>query len=381
MSFSPEATALPYSGIRIVHAASFQADKDGAAFFNCDLKFHQGMVQAGCHVYPFSINDRARQLTWTNSKYWGMGKANTALIKTCQNIQPDALILGHGQHITVETLEAIRDKVPGIRMGYWYIDPLWDPKPIEHLNRRAHLFDAVCCTTGGEMVQQFVRRNTAAAFIPNPVDAGVERMRAFEIQNTPHDLVYFGRDKHASHRGQFLARLRDALPEVKCDFFGCLGERLVFGAEKDAVLARSRMGLNLSRRTDVFLYSSDRLSQLIGNGILALIQRGAGFEELFGEDEVGFYADFDDLVNVVRAFRKDDELRCHVARNGWKKAHGVFSSRQCSEFLLNLTFRRPEAMMTPWSKHIYWHEADATRLALPASTPATSRGVVNRKAA
>jgi len=92
-----------------------------------DLKFHQGMILSGCYVFPFSINDRARQLTWTNAKMFGMKKANQALIKTCRTILPDALILGHGQHISAETIQKIRESVPEIRIGYWYVDPLWDP--------------------------------------------------------------------------------------------------------------------------------------------------------------------------------------------------------------------------------------------------------------
>jgi hypothetical protein len=361
-SASQNSGELPYAGIRIVHAASFHADKDGAAFFNCDLKFQQGMVQAGCHVFPFSINDRARQLTWTNSKYWGIGKANKSLLNTCRNIHPDALILGHGQQITVETLEAIRKSLPDIRIGFWYIDPIWAPKAVEHLNRRAHLFNAICCTSGGELLKQFCRPGTPAAFIPNPVDAGVERLRAFEQPKPDHDVLYFGRDKHASHRGEFIRKLREALPEARCSFFGSLGERLVFGAEKDAIIARSSMGLNLSRRTDVPLYSSDRMAQLVGNGVLTLQQRGAGFEELYTEDELGYYSDFDDLLNVVRHFLKDDDHRREVARNGWKKSHTEFSSRRCAEFLLNLTFRRQETFNAPWASHILWHPADSTRI-------------------
>lgn len=353
--------SLPYTGTRIVHAANLQADKDGAAFWNNDLKFQQGMIQSGCYVFPFSINDRARQLTWTNSKMFGMKKANKALIKTCRTIRPDALILGHGQHISVATLEEIRDSVPEIRIGYWYVDPLWDPPKIEHLVRRAHLFDAICCTTGGELLKQFCGPGTPAAFIPNPVDPGIESLRAFESIRPRHDLIFFGRDKHASHRGRFLQELKEALPEVRCDFFGCLGERLVFGAEKDAVLAHSRMGLNLSRRNDVTLYSSDRIAQLTGNGILALVQRGAGIEELYSESEAVFYSTFEELTESIRLLLRDDERRRDIARRGWEKAHTAYSSRQCAEFLLDLTFRRPKVTQAPWYRHTFWHPADMSR--------------------
>lgn len=343
----------PFTGMRIVHAASYQIDKDGAAFFNCDLKFHQGLVRAGCHVYPFSINDRARMLTWTNSKTFAKSKANAALLKTCQTIQPDALILGHGQYITRETLTSIKQAVPGIRIGYWYIDPLWVPKDVQHLNDRADLFDAICCTSGGELLSQFARQNTPASFIPNPVDAGVERYRAFECDDTEYDMVFFGRDRYAPQRGEFLRQLKAALPELRLGVFGSLGNPLVFGAEKDRILSRSRMALNLSRRNDVALYSSDRLAQLTGNGLATFAQTGAGLEQLYAQGEMGFYEDIDDLVAQVRRLLNDDEAAKAMAKAGWQRAHEDYSAASVATYLLNLTFGRPEANNAPWAEHVY----------------------------
>jgi hypothetical protein len=154
---SPETP--PFAGLRVIHAASYHMDKDGASFFGCDLKFHQGMVQAGCLVVPFSINDRARMLTFTNSKTFGTGKANKALVRTCVNVRPDALIIGHGQSISRTTLLAIRDSIPDLKIGYWYVDPLWEPKDVDHLHERADLFDAICCTTGGPLLSVLPAKN------------------------------------------------------------------------------------------------------------------------------------------------------------------------------------------------------------------------------
>ena len=75
-----------YRGLRVVHAADYQFDKDGLVFNNCDLKFNQGLIQNGCFVYPFSINDRARTLSIFHNKTWGQGKANRSLIQTCINV-------------------------------------------------------------------------------------------------------------------------------------------------------------------------------------------------------------------------------------------------------------------------------------------------------
>ncbi len=78
MSGEPEqASILPFQGLRVVHAANFQLNKDGSVFFNCDQKIHHGLIQNGCYAYPFSINDRARMLTWTGRKEAGAGQGKS----------------------------------------------------------------------------------------------------------------------------------------------------------------------------------------------------------------------------------------------------------------------------------------------------------------
>ncbi|MEZ6066344.1 MAG: glycosyltransferase [Planctomycetaceae bacterium] len=354
-----------FGGLRVVHAANYALHKDAAAYFNCDLKFHQGLVQNGCLVYPFSVNDRARMLSFLCSRKHGAAAANRALVTTCRQMQPDALIIGHSQAVTRKTLEQIRDVVPRIRIGYWYVDPLWMQAETAHLHQRADLFDAICCTTGGDLLKQFARPGTPAAFIPNPVEQGVERLRAFETPQPSYDVTFIGRDKYAPERRATLERLQRELRDLKLGFFGCLGRPLVFGAEKDAILASSRIGLNLNRRNDVELYSSDRIAQLTGNGLLAAIETGAGFEELYAADEALFYDDIDALVVRIRELVSDASQLRELARASWLRAHRDYSAQKVAEYLLNLTFRRAEACEAPWSRHIHWHPADrSTRLQL-----------------
>ncbi|MCA9109272.1 MAG: glycosyltransferase family 1 protein [Planctomycetaceae bacterium] len=347
-----------FSGMRVLHAASYNFDRDASVFFNCTLKIHHGMVRNGCYVYPFSVNDRARMLSFTNSRRFGERRANRSLVKSCLNMNPDALILGHAQAITRDTLLEIRDALPNLKIGFWYIDPLWNEKDVAHIHKRADLFDAICCTTSGDLLRPFSRRGTPAAFIPNPVDAGIERYRAFEEKDPKHDLVFFGRDKYASRRGELLSRLVKALPDFRFGIFGSLGQPLVFGHEKEKILASSRMALNLSRRDDVELYSSDRIAQLTGNGILTLTATGAGIEQLYSSDEIAYYGDFDELVTKVRWLKQCNEERVRIARNGWTKSHSVYSAQEVARFIINLTMRFPEYRQCPWSQHIYWHASD-----------------------
>ena len=354
-----------FSGMRVVHAANYQFAKDGSAFYNCDVKLNQGLIQAGCLVYPFSINDRARMLSLTGSKRFGQRGANKALIRTCRNVSPDVLLLGHAQSITRETLLAIRNELPDIRIALWYVDALWVPSRIEHLYERADVLDGVFATTGGDLLRDLGQPGCPAAFIPNPVEAGVERYRAFENSSPQYDVMFIGSDKRAPERKQFLLDLQRALAaasDVRFGVFGCLGNPSVFGHEKERLLMETRMSLNLSRRTDIELYSSDRIAQIAGNGQVVLTPAGNGLERLFSSDEAVFFSDVDDLAARIIELKANDAEAVRIARNGWQKAHSVYSSHSVAEFILALTMRDQSYLSAPWSDHVF-HVADGVRAA------------------
>jgi hypothetical protein len=340
--------------LRIVHAANYQFAKDGLVFFNPDLKLHQGLVQAGHYVFPFSINDRSRMLSLTGSKTFGKGKCNQALIKTCANVNPDMLLLGHAQYITRETLETIREQNPNIRIGLWYFDALWNPKNIEHIYERNEILDAVFATTGGQLLESLSRSDCPAGFIPNPVEPSIERLRAFENPTPKYDLVFFGSDKRAPERKVFLKELVKLLPDARLGIFGSLGNSFVFGHEKEQILADSRMALNLNRRNDVELYSSDRIAQLTGNGLLTLTPSGAGLEQLYSQDEVAYFDSVQHLAEVVKRFIQDDARAVEITKNGWRRTHQEYSAKQVAEFIVALTNRDESYREASWSQHVYW---------------------------
>jgi glycosyltransferase involved in cell wall biosynthesis len=341
--------------MRIVHAANLQLDKDGAHLWNQDQKIHHGLIRLGHFVYPFSINDRARMLSPTGGKTFGKGRANKALVETCRNVHPDLLILGHAQFITAATLREIRRLLPGIRIALWYVDPLWDEEETRHLRERLDTLDALFCSTGGPLLEALASPGCPAAFIPSAVDAGIECHRAFDTAESEflHDLLFFGRDKGEPGRRAFLEALRAQLGELRVGYYGCLDQPGIFGWEKEQVIRRSKMSLSLSRRADVPLYSSSRIAELMGNGILTLSPRGAGLEELYAEDEAVHFDGLDDLAEKVRRFAADPAARNAVARKGWERVHRDYSGLEIARFIVALTLRDASWRAAPWSRHVY----------------------------
>ncbi len=344
---------LPFKGLRVVHAANFQFNRDGSVFFNCDQKIQHGLIQNGCYAYPFSINDRARMLTWTGRKKLGQGKANKALIKTCVNVQPDLLLLGHAQHVTRETLLEIRRQLPDIRIALWYVDALWEPKYTRHIVNRRDVLDGVFATTGGEMLEELAGDGCPAAFIPNPVEASIERYRAFENPNPEYDLVFWGSDRHAPERTRFLQSIIDALPNLRFGVFGCLGHPGVFGKQKEDLMPKCRMGLNLNRRNDARLYSSDRIAQLTGNGLLTITPGGCGLEELFSADELVYFSDIANLAEQLNELLQHPDRVTEMSRRAWTKSHEEFSSAAVTRFIIDLTMRNDRWKQASWSEHVY----------------------------
>ena len=127
-----------------------------------------------------------------------------------------------------------------------------------------------------------------------------------------------------------------------------MGRPAVHGAELISLLGRSRMGLALSRPNDAFLYSSDRMAQLMGNGVLTFVDARTGFGKLFTDDELVCYADSNDLIARLRHFKAHDDERRAVAQRGWKKAHASFSGTLVAKWIIETTFRLPYSETYVW---------------------------------
>ena len=81
-------------------------------------------------------------------------------------------------------------------------------------------------------------------------------------------------------------------------------------------LSNSKMGLNLSRGKPIKYYSSDRLAQLMGNGLRTFIDKKKLLND-FDKDEMIFYNNLDDL-SENNQYKKDDKLRREIAKGNLK---------------------------------------------------------------
>lgn len=335
--------------MRIVHAAHYNFTRDGLTYFSCEYKLHTGLCQAGHYVYPFPISDRAR-VNLLRSKRLGGSFANRCLVKCCKHVEPDLLLLGHAQAITPQTLQTLRHALPEMKIALWYVDPIYLLHDYAHLFDKLPLLDALFVTTGGDLLAQFRRDGCRAAFIPNPADANIERWRMDELQETDFDLVFIGSDRNHPGRRAFLTELAAKADGLRLGFAGCLGYPGVFGEAKDQMLKRTLLALNLSDRNDVFLYSSDRIVQLAGNGICTLTAASSGLQALYAPDkEMVFFDSTDDLVAKAKRLAAAPGLAREIGRAGRIKTHACYSGKTVADFICKYTMDDSAWRDFPWA--------------------------------
>ena len=98
------------------------------------------------------------------------------------------------------------------------------------------------------------------------------------------------------------------------------------------------MGLNLSRGEPLKYYSSDRIAQLFGNGLLTFLDKKTHLNELFTDNEAVFYKDINDLAEKILKYKKDNKKRKQIAKNGKLKYMKYFNSDIVSQYMIDKTF-------------------------------------------
>ena len=98
------------------------------------------------------------------------------------------------------------------------------------------------------------------------------------------------------------------------------------------------MGLNLSRGDPIKYYSSDRITQIIGNGLVTLIDEKTCYRDFFNDNEMVFYKNVDDLSDKIIRISQNEKLRKKIASNGRNKYLKYFNSTLVADYIIKKTF-------------------------------------------
>ena len=110
------------------------------------------------------------------------------------------------------------------------------------------------------------------------------------------------------------------------------------------------MGLNLSRGKPIKYYSSDRITQITGNGLVTLIDEKTGYRDFFTDKEMVFYKNISDLSEKILKISKDEKLRKSIGKKGKMKYLKYFNSNLVADFIINKVFQVNS------KKKYLWHD-------------------------
>ncbi len=340
--------------MNILYVGSCQGFREAGKSYYIPKKLVNGFTRNGHNVYAFNDRDFARYSSIFRSRKWGIRPLNKKLLEVCEEFAPELIVLGHCEMISNQTLESIRSICPGVKIVYRNVDPLIHAQNVKDIKRRVGFVDGIFITTAGESLKQFSSSSGFVTFMPNPVDSAVDTRRSFD-NDCSFDLFFAGGPLGASdERRDLMNRLLSTRSDLRISVHGCaINNDYLSGKAYMDRLAESKMGLCLNRTYDYHWYSSDRMTQYMGNGLVTFLRGGTGFEEFFGEEDLAFYANEAELLRKLEMFMADDAHRIAVAKSGWRKAHAAFATEKVTQYILDTTFEKPLSLDYCWPTEKY----------------------------
>jgi len=330
--------------LKIIHITNFNNRFEGRLHYNTSKRLNNGFIRNGHNVLTISDRDIISHNKSLNDVK-GTKFLQETTINNIKNFKPDLIILGHADSINIETINYIKSN--NIKIAQWFLDPVGKHTP-DHIKNRNRLIeksnyvDASFLTTDPRVLN-FDTPNTY--FIPNPADHSFETLNNYE-RDTEYDLFFAL--SHGVHRGIlkegkfddreiFLKKLIKFNKNVSFDFYGINNREPIWGDEFINRISKSSMGLNLSRGKPVKYYSSDRIAQLMGNGLLTFIDVKTYYNDFFSNKEIVTYKNVSDLCYLLQKYKKDTKQRKLIAKNGKIKYMKYFNSNIISKYIVEKT--------------------------------------------
>ena len=347
--------------LRILHVTNFNERLDGRLFFNTGRRLNNGFIRLGHSVLGFS--DRDIQKYYKSLRdLKGSKILNDKLKKTCYNYKPDLIITGHADLLSRDQLQELKEDNPNTKIAQWFLDPLNKNGPDYERNKsrildKIDLVDGTFVTTSPSALN-FLNKNDNNYFIPNPSDNSFETLDNYKRSCSVD--VFFALS-HGVHRGKlksgkiddritFLEKLQNITRDVKFDIYGINKIQPIWADHYFKTIYNCKMGLNLSRGNAIKYYSSDRITQIVGNGLVCLIDEKTQYNNFFNNDEMVFYRNINDLSEKIKKISRDEKLRKKIGHNGKKKYMKYFNSNLVSQYIIEKTLGVKSKNFYLWDK-------------------------------
>jgi glycosyltransferase involved in cell wall biosynthesis len=344
---------------RILHIANFNENADGRLYYSFANKLNNGFIKNNNIVQTISDRSFLKSNRSIIQPFSPTKKFNVKILNTIKNFSPHVIVIGHVFNISDNIFSYCKDN--GIKICSWYIDSV-SPEFLKD-NTKINFFrnlDFVdhCFLTSSPKIFKKNKHFKKLKFIPNPVDAAVDHYKNFKNSSIEYDM--FVAVSHGQNRGilkkgkfdereKFINEIISDLPQFKFAQFGLNNFEPVWGSNYYHYLSKTKMALNISRGKYQNKYSSDRISSLIGNGLLVFINKNTNFHKIFSSKDVVYYDDKKDLLTKIKYFDNNDKQRIKIAKSGYTKYHKFMSNIVVSNYILScanvLNLKKP-----------FWHK-------------------------
>ncbi len=337
--------------MRILHVAHQQLRKYGHTRVNWAQKLYYGLIKNDHHVQSFSDRDVAAFEAPFGIRELGKKRANKRLLQTVEAYQPDLIIVGHCDIITNQTLEEVRKICPQTVLAGCNNDPLFVPENSAKIAHRCEVMDAFFVSTGTQELQMYRGKRARLFHMPNPVDPSVERFDVSRQTEFEHDLIFCSKSEAYTERGKIATQLRQELTDgFRFYTPGSFKTPGVWGLDYDLALSQSKMGLNLNRQEGYHWYSSARMAQMAGNGLLVFTDQRAEFDTLFPDETLVYFSSTEQLLERIREFHQDDAMRQHWAGRCREFFHQQMNNTLYAQYIVET------AMQQKYSHPYVWRD-------------------------
>lgn len=344
--------------LKILHITNFNERFDGRLHYNTSKRLNNGFIRNGHNVLTVSDRDIIyynKSITDPN----GIKKFNEKVFNTFLNFKPHLIVLGHADTLKKETIIKMK-KIKKIKVCQWFLDPLIKTGPdyIKNKNRILSLekyIDASFLTSDPKALKFSIKNSY---YIPNPSDVSFEFLD--NSKNKQKKDLFFAMS-HGVHRGIlkkgkfdereiFLKNLEKKISNIDYDFFGYNKKEPLWANDFLEAIKNYDMGLNLSRGKPLKYYSSDRIVQIIANGLLCFINVETKLFEIIPRNCAVYYKDINDLVRKINFYKKDIRMMKKIASNGRKFYNLNYNSTIISQFIIDKVFSLKKNHNYLWCK-------------------------------
>ena len=343
--------------LKIMHITNFNERFNGRLHYNTGRRINNGFIRLGHNV--LSISDRDilhNNKSLTDLK--GFNNLQNKILDTYDNFKPDLVMLGHADRVSILTLEKMKYQDKNLKISQWFLDTLSKHGP-DHSNNSKRILDKIeildktFLTTDPSSLSLKIPN---AHFIPNPCDKSFE---VLENYKNKCDFDVFFAMSHGVHRGElkkgkidfrefFINKLIKRNNDIKFDVYGMNNVQPIWGEQFLKRISNCYMGINLSRGKPIKYYSSDRIAQLLGNGLLTFIDKKTYLNDFFTNKEMIFYKDIDDLSYKINKYKKDVKAGKKIAMLGKKKYFKYFNSSTVSDYMISKIFNKKTEKRVLW---------------------------------